>query len=253
MCPQHHSTPNPALSVLVPVRCRRLEALLTSMVEQPLAPAALLQQVRPMVDACFASMLRYCRQHGRLHQACAPAAAAAAAAAGDDEATSAPATAAGAALAGSGAAERAQDKAAGRPAGPVAATLTPGGMRALLLQQVPVPLAELRRQHSEAGEEGALRRLAHRFLLELLLRFCICACGERALHTLCCPRQGGDAHSMRPCLGRRPAVTCATYLPVLKPGSICAAAAQAPAPCLSRPGCRRIQGRPPAHGAVRGD
>ncbi len=130
-----------------------------------------------MVDACFASMLRYCRQHGRLHQASAPVPAAAAVA-GDDEASSAPANAAGAAHAGSGLEERAQGKPAGRAAVPAAATLTPGGMRALLLQQVPVPLAELRRQHSEAGEASALRLLAHRFLLELLLRFCICACGE---------------------------------------------------------------------------
>lgn len=51
-------------------------------------------------------------------------------------------------------------------------------LRALLLQQVPAAVADLRRQHVEAEEAEQRALVARRLLLELLLRLCICAYGE---------------------------------------------------------------------------
>jgi hypothetical protein len=53
------------------------------------------------------------------------------------------------------------------------------GLRALLLQLVPAAVADLRRQHSRSEEPWQRSQLAQRLLVELLLRFCICAWGER--------------------------------------------------------------------------
>lgn len=122
---------------------RRLDALLES--EEAPAPATLLQQIRTLVDGCFAGMLRHSSRHVR------PTAAAA-----DGSAGSSP-----------------LDSAAREPREP----LSLDGMRALLLQQVPVAVADLRRQHMTAEQPEERQQLARRLLLELLLRFCICAYG----------------------------------------------------------------------------
>jgi hypothetical protein len=106
---------------------------------------------------------------GQIIAAVAPAEVAAAA---GDEATSTPAPAVAAAAAGG-------QQAAGQE------SLSLDGMRALLLQQVPAAVADLRRQHVAAAEPEERRRLAHRLLLELLLRLCICGYGELAP---CCRR-----------------------------------------------------------------
>lgn len=71
------------------------------------------------------------------------------------------------------------DEATSAPAGVLGgqATATLDGMRALLLQQVPAAVADLRRQHVAAAEPEERHQLARRLLMELLLRFCICAYG----------------------------------------------------------------------------
>lgn len=51
------------------------------------------------------------------------------------------------------------------------------GMRALLLQRVPAPVADLRRRHVAAEQPEQRRQLAGCILQELLLRLCICAYG----------------------------------------------------------------------------
>ena len=131
------------------------------------APAALLQQIRSLVDGCYGSMLRYASRRARQQAAVGGAGqvSADATAAAGDEATSTPAAAAAA-----GGQQGAQGQ----------EPLSLEGMRALLLQQVPSAVADLRRQHVAAAEPEERRRLAHRLLLELLLRLCICGYGELA-------------------------------------------------------------------------
>ena len=159
--------------------CRRLEELLSGAecAEQAPAPAALLQQVRSLVDGCYGSMLRYGSRRARQQAVAAgagagqiidAAAAPDVAAAAGDEATSMHAPAAAAAAA------------AGGQHAPGQEALSLDGMRALMLQQVPAAVADLRRQHVVAAEPEERRRLAHRLLMELLLRLCICGYGELA-------------------------------------------------------------------------
>lgn len=139
--------------------CSRVSDLLASTLadERP-SIATMLAQLRTLVDGCFASMMRFSSQHQRAQQA--QRAAQQASGAGEaPEVTSTPAGAAGSA-------------GDGQPLGL-------DGMRALLLQHVPMAVADLRRQHMEAEEAGERRQLSVRFFLELLLRLSICAYGEQ--------------------------------------------------------------------------
>ena len=111
-------------------------------------------------------MLCYSARRGK--EQAAAAAADAASGGGDCEANSAPAGVGGGAAGGAAGGAGAQ------------APLSLEGLRALLLQHVPVAVADLRKRHAEAEQPEARRALARRLLLELLLRFCICAYGERA-------------------------------------------------------------------------
>ena len=122
--------------------------------DAPPPPPDLLKQVRQAVEGCFTAMLRF--TDGRASQGAPPAGDAAAAAA---------------------AGTQSQQPGGGGAAAASAAAMPLDGLRVLLLQRVPTAVADLRRQHEEAGEPEDIRRLSHRLLLELLLRLSICAFG----------------------------------------------------------------------------
>ena len=121
--------------------------------------------MRSLVDGCFTSMLRFSNQQTQRAQQAQQAQRAqqqqgSGEAAEGPEVASTPAGAAGAAGAAGG-----------------AQPLDLEAMRALLLQHVPMALADLRRQHSAAEEPAERRQLSMRFVLELMLRLSICAYG----------------------------------------------------------------------------
>lgn len=200
---------------------RRLDALLEG--EQGPAPLSMLQQIRTLVDSAFASMLCYSARRNKEQAAAAVAAALAAEAgsggAADGEATSGPASAG------------------------AQAPLSLEGLRSLLLQRVPVAVADLRKRHAEADQPEARRQLARRLLLELLLRFCICAYGEAlsasggatadACASLCRQRRpsAGELHALQ-------RMHCAAANPV------------PPLPPCSQQPCRCATGRAAAAGPV---
>lgn len=142
--------------------CRRLAALLVG--GEVLDSAARLQHIRSAVDGCFASMLRYSSLCGKGQQQKQQPQQGGA----GEDAASVPAGEAGTSGAGNG-----TTASQALPQQP----LSVDSLRALLLQQVPMAVADLRKQHLEAAEPEQRRELAQRLLLELLLRFCICGYG----------------------------------------------------------------------------
>ena len=211
-----------ALALRPPCPSRRLEELLASAAaEERPSPAALLAQVRTLVDACFGSMLRFSSRQARQAQ---------------QEA---------------GAAGEASSGAAGGQPGQLGQPLDLEGLRALLLQHVPVAVADLRRQHVAADEPEERRQLALRFLLELLLRLSICAYGEGCTERGAAEGGQGRAFSssLQRCFGC-PTAAMAAARPCRVRGRACTPARPALTWCL--PDAAPLQARGRAAACRRG-